>query len=113
MNQIQLDNLIKLRDDVFPVIFEMEKKGRVDLNHYESDCGALHCVLGWYVNMVYQMKFVGSRFFAHTLDEGVSEFGITCGDFCKLFGGEDHGTLEERRDYLCNIISAGKHLIIN
>jgi len=39
MNREQLNNLITLRDKVFPIVFEMDKQGRVDLDDFRISCG--------------------------------------------------------------------------
>lgn len=105
MNQIQLNNLITLRDSVFPIVFEMEKGGRVDLDVYESECGTAHCVLGWYVHEIEQVPFSKSRFHEDPVHEAKEEFGILESQYDPLFGSERHGTLQERYDYLCEIIN--------
>ncbi len=93
MNQ-QTQNLITLRDKVFPIVFDMDKQGRVDLSYYESGCGTHRCLLGWYVHEVYHQKFRDSVFFkGDVIDEIEREFGENA--YC-LFGGKSYGSLQTR-----------------
>ena len=93
---MSLQNLYTLRDKVFPVVFEMDKQGRVDLNEIDSNCGAIHCLWGWYQ----EIEGIELRASDKTL---VKHFGGNF-DCDRLFGASECGTLADRYDYLCNLI---------
>ena len=105
MNQ-QLQNLITLRDRVFPVVFEMEKEGRVNLDSYS--CGTSHCLKGWYAALSGQIHQEVSlwcvRDFAKVLSGGENHFGLSRNENCTLFGLSFRGSLQDRYDFLCQLI---------
>ena len=93
MNQ-QLQNLITLRDKVFPIVFEQDKFSNVNLNIFK--CGTQKCLLGWYGHITgYNYRNVSA-----TVDK--EHFGIC--EWARLFGGAEFGTLQDRYNYLCKLI---------
>lgn len=96
-------NLITLRDKVFPVVFEMDKRGRVDLNQFNSECGTYKCLRGWHDTIVFGYAARGVRSKSHPYNR-CKYFTISKIDWLKLFGSATHGTLQDRYNYLCNLI---------
>ena len=93
---MSLQNLYTLRDKVFPIVFEMDKQGRVNLDYVDSDCGTAHCLFGWYrIITGEQILIIASP----------EHFNLDSASDCRLFTGSSGMSLADRYNYLCNLIT--------
>lgn len=109
---IHLARLIALREEAFPLAFEAEKRGHLDLDHYVSECGTYRCLLGWWIATP-TAKEDGWHFHngyhptwrGKTFGSAKAYFGISEGDWGRLFGTSDKGTLTDRLAHLDRLIA--------
>ena len=105
MNQ-QLQNLITLRDKVFPIVWEMDKQGRVDFNSWE--CGAHKCLKGWYCYLEIRHNNIHEwcgNDKNGSYDDGASvHFGLNSDEGEPLFSSTTKTSLQYRYNYLCKLI---------
>jgi hypothetical protein len=112
VTDIHLERLMFLRDVVMPKVWEMDKKGRVDLDCYMRFAvnGRHCCVLGWAAQDPYFQK-QGLRLERQSVFDDwhvtcrVWEFfGISRRDTERLFGPRSRGDLFARAQLLDTLI---------
>lgn len=111
-NKTYLERLIALRDIGFPLAKQKEKEGALNLNIFMSDCGTQGCLLGWWATTDYaqargwQIDNLGTpHYLGNMVDSEEEFFGITSGQWRKLFGAERFGSLNDRLAYLNTLIA--------
>lgn len=108
---IHLARLIALREEAFPLAFEAEKRGHLDLDHYVSACGTYRCLLGWWVatptaqNDGWYFEGPIPAWRGRTVGAAGEYFGICDPDWARIFGMACFGPLTDRLAYLDKLIS--------
>ena len=99
---MSLQNLYTLRDVEFPLAFEREKMGIVNLDTLYA-CGSYLCLKGDYAFNILGLRGNSEiRVWCLTEDD---HFGMDKAEREKLFGfTRNAGTLQDRYEYLCNLI---------
>ena len=114
VTDIHLERLMYLRDVVFPKVWEMDRKGRVDLDCYMrfTPKGRVCCLLGWAAQEPYFQK-QGLRLERKSIFDPwhvtcmVWDFyGISRADTERMFGRRRCGSLRARARLLDELIEA-------
>lgn len=107
----ETQNLITLRDVVFPDALKMDDVGMINLNYYKYSsavvCGTAYCLKGLYCHLTNQDDNVSSwcaNDSARVTNDMTNHFGINEEEHKFLFGASNFGTLQDRYDHLCKLI---------
>lgn len=99
-----LQNLIRLRDVVFPVVFEKDKQGLVKHIFYWNACNTYGCLAGWDCYLLtgkdIHAEAAGGRIRAWLNNRYGNH------TYIGLFNNLSSSSLQDRHTYLCDLIES-------